>query len=1014
MTLGLIHKASCFVLKYFDSGMDIIGKFESNCQLISHFTSRMSVQPPPLSELCVIIGAQTSTTTAGTSSQLKDHIFNPEVLSVITKNDIKLMGEDKLKDPLQRHRKLSTMTESKISTVTPVPWAMLSNLTIFCYPNKLCLSEKPTEPKIEYQAFTDEYGLRFYVTCLCLSSPYRVQLSGDIVNITFVDKDQISDVSAFELYYAEQKFCFFSVYKYHLLMKDLLQALCQSLDTTQSKQREAARELVFILSSILIPPVGSLDVSFSYLEKLFTVPSQIVQGFTEGLPLWLPFNYFSRDLILNILTVILSENQVVFVGTNQATRFLIMESFLGYIYPFDWISPYIPNLYPQLYDLLGAIGMFMFGTNRSALSELYEVEDIVVVDIDEGELNYGAAVKVPELPQLLRNEFKRTLPLSSLHYETTAVTKIFYSDYQYEIGQESFRTKLNLTIFLAFQKLYRTLYQGIIDFDKITLRKSSTSSFNRANSLDKYLKDILTNSSLVSVLNNKCENVYLKKESLATLQLFSKDGVQVKDIQQELMSNIEQKECINLTYSNKTIGQEIAGREKFDKVLPALLYLRGVVLLGKNEFIQAFSSFNKIFEVNIDSFPSVEVLDILSKMDIESPLFTELKGCAFMKQSMWVPLLVEPNTLTSNYKKIVLSGLEKKKFTHLDFPDIVMQLGITRNYNTAGHLFKTLATNDNIVPGKCFETFYKTWMEMNSKLEEIYILGSGQSSKEPFVKISQRLDYNVLSKEFVATVYRIIILSSEGNIEKVINITNIIEIHIFKNTITIISKILDPIIINNVKDVFSWQVILDELIGAHARLHQTKDYDTLIEARSHILIYESLNRYSNEDANLLTFDSLDSSEDTSGNSNFYVNSDYTPFLMFRQLMHDGDITESGKTAHLECKFSPNKTLKETIIKLLITRNGLIIVSNRCNVYKADPTSYEIIEEMSLRIQDGDVKDWTLYDMIHANNELWTCTRFRQSKNLQIVIDSEHFKIQNAIDLGLQHSDHIKVRTFCFS
>ncbi|CAL4110696.1 unnamed protein product, partial [Meganyctiphanes norvegica] len=130
------------------------------------------------------------------------------------------------------------------------------------------------------------------------------------------------------------------------------------------------------------------------------------------------FSVLGVECVVQLLTCMLLENQIVLVSSDYEKLMLISESICALLFPFQWlVFPYVPILPAALYHFLDAPVPFIMGLqctpeNRDTIQIPCEA-NLCLVDVDEG------TVEVPEdLPSFPhRAEFIHELATLLMKYE---------------------------------------------------------------------------------------------------------------------------------------------------------------------------------------------------------------------------------------------------------------------------------------------------------------------------------------------------------------------------------------------------------------------------------------------------------------------------------------------------------------------------------------------------------------------------------------------------------------------
>ena len=944
----------------------------------------------PLIEVCAIIGSKVwdKNIQPGDDKSKVDNGIQPgesALLSVVTSEKIVREFQD---DP-------------DLCISNSISWSALNNLPAICFPYGVQLSSNKPDIKIEYGVFTDETGSRLYMYCLCF--PVLIHVP-----------DKSSDGSMFSM----TKLCFFSSHKCFILMRDIFQSLNSHLKNDELNETEV-QHLLVILSKVFVPPKGTLDVGFGYKDKSFVLNCQIVAGFSDA-PLSLPFMFFDHKSIVEIIVAIISEQQLVFVSNDPSTRVLIMECFLSCIFPFEWLAPYFPLLTENLYCLLDAMGYFIFGADRSVLEEDHEGRRIVFIDIDNGTISYCGEATRHNFDPTVVARLKERLPGPSFNFLCTTISKIFDREKEYTEAKEEFDFLLNVRIFLALQYVLIDIYKGLLTFQmsakkKMSLNKLTEYPGYQLTPLQTHLKDTMMRSNL----RIKYNNPYLERQYFALLDVLKKKPI--KHVLNEIKLNKRCNELITFTPSIdenlKSVELKLTTSDRLsDK--SSLLYLRALLLLNNEEPILAFQSINKIFEAGVKNFPAVEVMILLRKLENLPNLYSEIMKQNFMQQAVWAPLTMELGP--ENYMK---SKLSDRNYNHLEFPELMLEMGITRNHGTARQIFKALKSDSDQVLGQDAKNFCEIWSGLRKYLNKrIYLPVISQ--KEKLVKYSEQDTKCDTGIHLVCSIFKLYFVDTvTQQVCDFMNIDEMTDIKIINcSQMSFQSRSRKPKEIDNIKHASRWCLILEELISATNSFQKTKDHTILVDARAAILIFDSLHQYELKYGELL--DMSEVVETDASSSNFFVEKvKHSGFLTYqKKLKMNSSSNRSVSTfSSVHCgldnilsKFSPNPKIKETIEVIVADSQYMYIGTRTCSLHKVSMSSFDVEDHISMMLPDNE--NWTLYEILLIDDNLWIAVKYRSLSRSLHIMKCDSFDNYQTLPL-FNHNDHIvsmkRIGEFCF-
>ena len=926
----------------------------------------------PLCEVCAIVTTKALNieNVLGNESQKQKYDMVTELQKVVTQNGI---------------IDASKIEFNQIEIPKSVPLSVLKNLPKFCAKKKSASKTRDSN-LLDYGVFTDEEGSRLYMYSI------EVPLNDDL---EIREKSNCTFIKSYKL-------CFLSSHRYFKLMKDILQALfIVCVRSSYTTIDDEVQSVVSLLSNVFVPPKGHLDVSFEYDKKTFFVKCPTIHGLRD-VPWPLPFVYFRHKTIVEIIVSIITEQQVVFVGNDQATRVLIIECILAYIYPMEWIAPYLPVLIEELYGFLGALGYFIFGADSSVLEELPFYENIIVVNIDQGTIKYGKGATCYVVDDCLTSMFEERLPKNSFSYLGSCINKIYKSEEEILQSKNEFDFNLDARIFLSMQCLLLDIYKGLLAFQmsskmQLNMRRISGCSQDQLTHLQLHLKKTMMRSSL----EYKLINPYLSRQYLNTFQNVKEKPI--TDALTEIMISMKRKKTISLgpkIDSNLMAVEVMLSESKDVSIRSSLLYIKALVLLRKMEVIAAFQSINKIFETSIHDFPALEVHKIFKNVEREPAIYKKLLDQSFMKQAVWAPYLTD-----RSQANLLINVSNQYTYTYLEVPEILMQFGVTRKYEVSKRIFNSLKSDSETLQGQHLKNFCDIWKRMKLDLEHTY-LPLLTESKEKIVKISKRVVDGKSQFHLVSSTDKIYFFDRlSGQVCDFINLDEIVETSLNGGELMFKLKSRKQKTIGNIIDGSIWLMVIEELIAAMNDFKRTKNHNALVDARADILIFESFNQ----------LDQLDQPDECIENggykSTFYtsIKENHSEFLNFREnSKKDGhvfnDFISAGNHYHdnVLCRFSPNSEIKETIDVIISSDSQLYIGTRLCNLYKVSSKSLEVEDQVSLMLTNNE--KWSIYDMIQVDGCLWVSLNYNKTEKSLCIVDIHEFS--NFQILKLNHTDNI--------
>ncbi|XP_048448804.1 myotubularin-related protein 13-like, partial [Rhincodon typus] len=159
--------------------------------------------------------------------------------------------------------------------------------------------------------------------------------------------------------------------------------------------------------------------------------------------------------VFSLFCAVLTENKVLFHSTSYQRLSEASRALESLIFPLKYSYPYIPILPAQLLEVLSSPTPFIIGVHSVFQSEINDLLDVIIADLD------GGTVKIPECIHLSQ------LPEPLLHQTQAALSLVIHPDL--EVADYAFppaRTApsnlrlLDKEVRAVFLRLFAQLFQG--------------------------------------------------------------------------------------------------------------------------------------------------------------------------------------------------------------------------------------------------------------------------------------------------------------------------------------------------------------------------------------------------------------------------------------------------------------------------------------------------------------------------------------------------------------------------
>ncbi|XP_050413893.1 DENN domain-containing protein 3 isoform X1 [Patella vulgata] len=368
----------------------------------------------------------------------------------------------------------------------PVSEEMLNSITTFCFPDNARAYRQKPENVVHFLVFTDITGKKTFATCITFYKPMIIWQDTEF-NIhvdldTSGNRGEKSDLVC----YLPQCCVLISKHPYYYSLKECLSCLVDHIERDVEEMYSFIKDFTYILCLTPVPPSGNVQIEFMLFNLPITLPpSEWPDKPVINVPLHLVFLIFSVEDVLKIITAMLTEEKLTFVSSSYALLTVVMESFLYFILPFNWRYSYVPIITDSSLDFLEAVGAFMMGCHSKHLSVVKQINDIVVVNIDDGTVSINQSdhnsdsyltsdtncSRLPSMPKHSVNLFKHHFTRNKYQRDLADVSRPFPLKFEEEKNHNMKQIQIfNGEISFACLELMVNLFRGVIGELKIDVR----------------------------------------------------------------------------------------------------------------------------------------------------------------------------------------------------------------------------------------------------------------------------------------------------------------------------------------------------------------------------------------------------------------------------------------------------------------------------------------------------------------------------------------------------------------
>ncbi|XP_026287376.1 myotubularin-related protein 13 isoform X1 [Frankliniella occidentalis] len=290
----------------------------------------------------------------------------------------------------------------------------------FCQPQGWALSSERQEPRFFVSVLTDIDAKRHYCACLCFnetvsitpSKPVdeeedQVEAENSHPNLSGSLPRPLPTISHHSIMYAPKCLVLVSRQDYIETFRNCLgiiytvyvEGLAIPLETLVGN----------ILGCIQVPPPGGPQVRFS----IGAGDRQALQPpLSPSLPVTnssvhLLFQQLGIRNVLVLFCAVMTEHKILFHSKSYARLTDGCRALIALMYPFRYCHVYIPLLPAALVEVLSTPTPFVMGVHSSLKSEVAELMDVIMADLDGGSIFVPDGVSLPLLSEpLLSHTFE--------------------------------------------------------------------------------------------------------------------------------------------------------------------------------------------------------------------------------------------------------------------------------------------------------------------------------------------------------------------------------------------------------------------------------------------------------------------------------------------------------------------------------------------------------------------------------------------------------------------------------
>ena len=317
------------------------------------------------------------------------------------------------------------------------------------------------------------------------------------------DLEHAQDLGSRDFVFIPFCICLISKYSYVDEVKKCLKSIFYLIKENREKN-ELNNLIMHLINSVPIPEIETsvqFYIPYNNDNKIILKYPKLNDLNIMNLTISNLLKYFSIDLIVIIIRLLLFEKKILFIDDDYTLLSNVTDNFISLLYPFQWMHTYIPIMSDQMLQYLETFLPFINGINTTLLplvKDLYQTgdmeqnEEIFLVYIKENKLNLGTNLigknqkkkyrykyvedNVPPLPTGLEKELKKKL-------------KKIKDDIEYFEKKNNGKNDLeefDIKIRVAFMEMFVQMFH---DIDKYLVLLDEDIIFNKKYFLEKISKD---------------------------------------------------------------------------------------------------------------------------------------------------------------------------------------------------------------------------------------------------------------------------------------------------------------------------------------------------------------------------------------------------------------------------------------------------------------------------------------------------------------------------------------------
>lgn len=619
---------------------------------------------------------------------------------------------------------------------------IIGNLPTFCFPSGGYVYCEMVEPEITYLVLTDLDGIRTYAICITCCQSIPAIKTVDAENSTIIlknpkiSKSEYTEDGKFMYVYTPICICLVSSFPFFNTMKDCLSSLLSqiNMDGGELKDWKTIMKLATTLTLVPVPPAGPLAISFSLFDSPHTIypPSEADRRVVD-IDIHLPLLIFSPELIVGIVTCLLTQQRMIFMSSSYSLLTIIIESFFTYIDPIKYIHTYIPTLPNSLWELIEAPGQFIMGVHSSLKTQVKhirkqaETPNIVLVDIDKGEIDLGAECNLPAMPDIVAQSLIVRLKKIKPHFDLRLVSMPTMFSYKDIAAQRrDLVAKIRSEIRDAFLDMLVSLFGSMFNYMSVGKQHFDKEAFSQSHIEDErdFFEQVVFTDAFRRFVDERLEKHEIRDDfavlgekvaektrscdrSITTIVRRGRYSTLSTKIQKHIIftipkipeegivsGNYYELYCNNLSYNLKSADQ------KSIRLKASYIYLRGFAHIACGNPIEGLRDFHALYSFAPELFPK----DLTTKLidNLDQVVFERLQSESFYKETVTFGAFIMKHEMENSNVVLQDTPVDKDEFEKRWKP-----LKAAISSESRDWLFGLLSAGDVVIPYARFSEFCK-------------------------------------------------------------------------------------------------------------------------------------------------------------------------------------------------------------------------------------------------------------------------------------------------------------------